>query len=62
MELMKGAKQPWIPGITALRDEQIVIEDSLEKGLAAARIGGHENTAIAFERVLKERLLLSRRT
>ena len=62
MELMRGARKPWIPGITAIKDEQIIIEDSLEKGLAAARNEGYENTATAFERVLKERLLLNRRT
>ena len=61
MEVIEAMKRRWVPGITASGDEGVLIENSIENALLAARTAGFENTAIALERLSQQRLL-SRRT
>lgn len=62
MEVIEAMKRRWVPGITASGDEGVLIENSIENALLAARTAGFENTAIALERMLSQQRLLSRRT
>ena len=62
MEALEPMKRRWIPGITSVRDEGVLIEDSIERALSAAQSAGYGNTAIALERMLTEQRLINRRT